>query len=226
MVTDIRTAEQLQTENEALRSKLAEAEETLRAIRSGEVDALVVATATGHKIYTLQDADHSYRLFVEEMQEGAVTLSPEGTILYVNRSFASMVGYSLDCLISEAFDRYVDPADLAYIHSILAGTEMSYAGRAINLIHQNGEPVPIYLSVTVVNQNEHLTYGLVMADLRLQQKHDEKMLFMQNLGLVLSHADDLVSGFNKILQLICTRTRWAMGEIWLPRSSDSNLGSS
>lgn len=216
------TAEQLQSENEALRNKLAEAAETLRAIQSGEVDALVVATPEGRKIYTLQDADHSYRLFVEEMQEGAVTLSADGTILYCNRRFAALLGYPLEFLISSALERYVALEDLRYIHSILT-EKRSHSGRTMNLLNRKGEAIPVHLSANVLELDNHVMYCLVVTDMRQQQQHDEEILFMQNLGLVVSHAKDLVSGFNKILELICTRTGWAMGEIWLPNSHTHTL---
>jgi len=42
------TEERLRSENAELRVRLEEAEDTLRAIRSGEVEALVVETADGH----------------------------------------------------------------------------------------------------------------------------------------------------------------------------------
>ncbi len=46
----------------------------MRAIRAGEVDALVVSGAEGEQLYTLQGADHSYRILLETMEEGAATL--------------------------------------------------------------------------------------------------------------------------------------------------------
>ena len=55
--------------------RLAETEETLRAIRSGEIDALVVSTTGGDRLFTLAGADHPYRVMVESMQEGAATVS-------------------------------------------------------------------------------------------------------------------------------------------------------
>src|ERR1700761_2243557 len=84
---------------EELVSRLREAEETLEAIRSGEVDAVVVAGPAGQQVYTLENADRPYRVLVEQMQEGAITLSENGTILYCNRRFAGLVGISHDSVI-------------------------------------------------------------------------------------------------------------------------------
>src|SRR5207248_5564498 len=91
MATSKQTPKQLAAENKELRRRLDEAEETLRAIRDGQVDALVIDRPEGQQIYTLKGADRPYRHFLEEMQEGAVTLSQEGTIFYCNRRFAEML---------------------------------------------------------------------------------------------------------------------------------------
>ena len=55
-----------------LKSRLAEAEDTLRALRSGEVDALVVDGKSGAQVFTLKSAAEPYRLLVEQMREGAI----------------------------------------------------------------------------------------------------------------------------------------------------------
>src|SRR5262245_26673483 len=79
----------LVAENAALRGRLARAEEALRAIRGGEVDALVLAgPGGGAEIYALRTADHAFRVLVEQMQEGAVVVSADGAILYANPCFA------------------------------------------------------------------------------------------------------------------------------------------
>ena len=84
------TREQLLQRIEQFAMRLEEAEGTLQAIRHGEVDALVVSGPAGPKVYTLQSADQPYRIFVQEMQEGALTLTSTGLILYANLAFARM----------------------------------------------------------------------------------------------------------------------------------------
>ncbi len=75
-----------------LQLRLTEAEATLRAIRNGEIDALLVPGEAGDQLYTLKGADALYRLFVEEMVHGAVTMTPQGMILYCNRRFSHFLG--------------------------------------------------------------------------------------------------------------------------------------
>ena len=84
------------TELQTLRLRLKEAEETLRAIAAGEVDALVVGGPDGEQVFTLQGADHPIGSMVENMLEGALTVNTEGTIVYCNDSFADMVEKPLE----------------------------------------------------------------------------------------------------------------------------------
>ena len=99
------------TGDETLRVRLTEAEEMLRAIRHGEVDALVVEGAGGSQIYTLRSADEPYRNLVEQMQEGAVVLTSRGHILYANARFAALVGEPLQLVHGGHFGRFVHASD-------------------------------------------------------------------------------------------------------------------
>ena len=94
-----------------LRRRLAEAEEALRAIQAGEVDAIVVGGATTPTVYTLTSADSPYRLLVEQMREGALTVSGDGVILYCNAAFAQIVQRSSERLRGAALTDFIaDPA--------------------------------------------------------------------------------------------------------------------
>src|SRR5437764_8407849 len=109
----------LAAEAQDLRTRLLEAEETLRAIRRGEVDALVVEGGRGEQIYTLKGADHSYRIFLEAMHEGAATLTAGGVILYCNRRFAEMVRSPLEDVVGNPLQRFVRPADRQELETVL-----------------------------------------------------------------------------------------------------------
>jgi hypothetical protein len=73
-----RTKAELLAENEGLRARLDEAEQTLDAIRSGDVDALVVSGPHGDQVFSLTSAERTYRLIVETMNEAALTVSLAG----------------------------------------------------------------------------------------------------------------------------------------------------
>ena len=81
-----KTKEQLIIENEELHSRLVETEEALMAIRSGEVDAIVVSGAEGEQVYSINSAETPYRTFIEEMNEGAVTLTRNHNRIHLSAS--------------------------------------------------------------------------------------------------------------------------------------------
>ncbi len=98
---------------QALRRRLQEAEETLAAIREGHVDALVMRAGHDQQIYTLRSADQPYRLMVEQMHEGAVTLGSDGAILYCNARFAEILGSSAKALTGQPFQKLLFSGDRA-----------------------------------------------------------------------------------------------------------------
>src|SRR5438045_3357211 len=110
------------SETEELRARLAEAEETLAAIRNGEVDALVVSGATGEQVFTLQSAEKPYRLLMEAMNEGALTVHPDGTILYCNSRFAEMVKAPVEHVIGASLFRFVDVEQEQFLRELLRNT--------------------------------------------------------------------------------------------------------
>ena len=107
---DISTADAYRRRIVELEAQLAEARETLDAIRSGEVDALVVGHADDRRVFTLESADRPYRLLVEEMREGAVTLSTDGLVLYCNQAFADLVATPASHVVGSRFERFVAAA--------------------------------------------------------------------------------------------------------------------
>lgn len=102
-----------------LRLRLAEAEETLHAIRTGEVDAVVTAGKGGLQVFTLEGAGHAYRLLIESMNEGALTLTPDEMIVYANQCFAQMVGCPLEKVMGSSFRRFLSAEDRATLRSLL-----------------------------------------------------------------------------------------------------------
>ncbi len=84
----------LQNEVQSLKTRLEEAEELKRAISEGDLDALIINGPEGELIFTLDSADRAYRVLVETMNEGTVTLACDGIILYSNRQFANFLKIS------------------------------------------------------------------------------------------------------------------------------------
>lgn len=107
----------------ALRARVGEAEDLLRALGRGEVDAIVSAGPAGDQVFTLEGADRPYRLMVETLPEGALSLTSDGAILYANARFAELVGADLDQIIGASITGFVAPHDAARL-----GDAMQRAG--------------------------------------------------------------------------------------------------
>src|SRR5215212_11739817 len=103
------TPQPVQDETAAIKSRLEETEETLRAIRQYMVDAFVVTRSGGEQIVTLNEADFPYHRMVEAMNEGAVTLIPDGTIFYCNPRFGEMVQMKPETLVGVQFRDLIYP---------------------------------------------------------------------------------------------------------------------
>jgi len=146
-----------------LNIRLEEAEETLRAIHKGEVDALVVSGPDGEKIYTLQGADEPYRVLVESMNEGAVTLTADGTIFYCNRRFSEIVRGVHQRIIGSSLQDWVCPEDQGLVARIFEQGKGSGKGE-VRLRTASGEEVPALLSVSPLNLNSVVVACAVITD--------------------------------------------------------------
>ena len=184
--------DELPDELEDLRARLADAEETLRAIRGGSVDALVVAGPEGDRVFTLEGADRSYRVFLEGMHEGAVTLSSEGTILYCNRRFAEMMATPLETVIGTPISRFLREADRPAFWSVL-GEGMKGVGKGELILDGKAGPVPVYLAASALPLGSGVeAVCLVITDLT-EQKRNEQLVADERLARsILEHATEAI----------------------------------
>ena len=110
---------QLLAENADLRARLEKAEQTLSEILSGEVDALFLSGGSGGQIFTLKGADQAYRTLIEEMSEGALTMTAAGVILYANRRFAEILKMPLEKVIGTTIYTWIAPDSQQILQSML-----------------------------------------------------------------------------------------------------------
>src|SRR5689334_13396275 len=134
------------TEIVELRRRLEEAEETLRAIREGEVDALVVDGPQGEVIYTMTSADYPYRLMIDEMNEGAVSVSPDSFILYSNRHFAGILGLNGSNASGVPFGDFIVPEMREQFLEDLQQAREQSIKREYTLSPGNEREVPVLMS--------------------------------------------------------------------------------
>ncbi len=154
-----------------LEIRLEEAEETLRAIRSGEVDAVVAQGPDGEAVYTLRSADEGYRLMVQQMFEGAATLAPDGLILYANDQLAAMLDMPLERVIGSRIQNFVVAEDAASLEAVLSVHDG--ARFELRLKRSDGSAVPAYLSAGWLQFDTTECVALVVTDLTEQKRSEE-----------------------------------------------------
>src|ERR1051325_2817013 len=158
-----------------LRARLAEAEETLAAIRNGEVDALVVSGAEGDRVFTLQGADKPYRLLMEAMNEGALTTQPDGPILYFNQRFAEMVQAPIQQVIGASLQRFVQEEHQPWLRKLLAN--LPGAGTKTECLlcaaQTGAAPSPVQLSLRPLEVDGVRAVAVVAAALSEGRRHEE-----------------------------------------------------
>ena len=165
--------EDLVKENGELHAQLEETREILTAIRTGTVDALVVEGPKGEQIYALHGVDYSYRVFVEHMNEGAVTIDSDGMIVYANRVFADLVDVPLEQTLGVELQRFILPADRPHWDELIRETNGEASRRELTLLCARGESIPVLLSARHLPIEPGQFYCCIVSDLRQQRLHDQ-----------------------------------------------------
>ena len=181
-MTDLeRRIEQLTLEKEELLARLQEAQETLDAIRSGEVDGLVVDGPEGQQIFVLQGVDYSYRMLIEEMHEGVISLAKDGTIMYANKFMAGMLGVPLKKIIGSLLDQYIHEHDVPAYEALLKRSETGCSFAGVRFKTGDGGFVPVYLSANRISNENMSIFCLVGTDFVMKVQH-EKILVEERLS--------------------------------------------
>lgn len=141
-------ANEQEAELKQLRDRLHEAEQTLQAIRNGEVDAFLVSGIDGDRVQTLQDTDDFYRLFIDEMNEGALLLSEQGLIIFCNQRFAEWVARAATQLIGKAFTECLSPGYEAPFAALFRGGLVGHAAGEISCLSSDGRLLPLRVALT------------------------------------------------------------------------------
>ncbi len=136
------------------------------------MDALVVSTPEGERIFTLQGGEHPYRALIEQMREGAATLTPGGIVHYCNRRFAEMLNVPLEAIMGGRMEEYVAPAERATFSGILGAGE----GLAeLTLIAASGTEVSVSMSAVSLRAEGPAAVCVVISDLTERKSHEAEI---------------------------------------------------
>jgi len=156
-----------------LQERLDAAEETLRALRSGEVDAIVASGPDGDRVYTLYGADEAYRLMVQHMAEGALTIATDGLILFANEKLASILAIPHERVIGSSFHDFLVPEDADIFSALLTHDQGVSEKGEVRLKAPGGAPIPVSLSVNRLALQGVDCFCVIVSDLTDQKRSEE-----------------------------------------------------
>ena len=213
-----------------LRARLAEVEETLRAICTGEVDTVLVPGKQGPQVFSLKGAEHAYRVLIESMNEGALTLTTNGLVLYANQCFARMVKRPLEQVLGSSFHDLLSAADQAALRPLLKRTAKSGSKIQALLHGGGGAQLPAHLSIRPLAKNgsKSATFGIVVTDMTEARRNEEMLRTLTHRVVQAQEAERRLVALelhDNITQHLCAiAARWAALANKLPLREKASRG--
>ena len=196
----------LLAENEELRVRLADAEEILRAIREGDIDAVIVSGSKGEQVFSLVGADSIYRLIVETMKEAAFTVTFDGKILFCNAQFGEFVKRPLETVVGHPLSDFVAENIRAATSALLAAAHQQPVRQRLVFQATDGTALPAHVAANVLNLPDGLNICVVANDLtelenstELIQKLRRQEESLRKKTEELSRANKELSYFNSVM---------------------------
>lgn len=187
-------AHRLSDELTELRARLQECEDTLAAIRAGGVDAIVVPGLDHEQVFTLAGSENAYRVFVEAMDEGALTVNAGGTVLYANKAFANLLGKPLGTVIGSSILGVIHPSNRSEFEAVFEQARASSGGRCeLTLTRSNGEQIPIFVSARSCVEFGDKAICMVITDLSEQKRNEQIVADGKLARLILSQAQEAMA---------------------------------
>jgi PAS domain S-box-containing protein len=165
-----------------LHTRLAEAEEALRAIHAGEMDTIVVKSTKGARIFSLEGNEHGYRMLIESMNEGALTVTDKGIVLYANRCFARMIRLPLEQVLGSSIHRLLARADQHVLRDHLRRSALIGSKFQVILHSGDGLRLPVHLSIRRLAKNGSAikSYGIVVTDVSEVRSYEDRLRNLTN----------------------------------------------
>jgi len=163
--------DQLEEQIAFLSTRLEEAENALYAIRSGEIDAVLVE-ADQEQVYTLERPDRPYRLLVEELPQAAVTLTGDGQVIYCNRAFVHLTGHPLATLLGRPLRDWVAPKSRFLFERMLNEGPFADTEGELFLERPDGEQVSGLFQIHCFHEGA-LGSCLVLTDVTRERHYEE-----------------------------------------------------
>ena len=159
----------------ATKERLAKAEETLSAIRNGEIDGIVLAVPHDDQVHALTGSDHKYQVIIEAMEEGAATLGADGTILFCNRRFATMLRLPHAQILGSSITQFLTAESNTLFTDMKTACRHQGVCNEMLLQAADGTQVPISLACSPLQDGESESLCLVATDMTTRNAADAEI---------------------------------------------------
>lgn len=186
-----------------------EAQQTIEAIRRGEVDAFVM----GETVVTLNNARDPYQVLADRIQQGAFTLSPRGRIVYANARLIRLLGVPADRLLGAPFESYVLPADRPALAALTGARHGRKNGNGnamqveVHLLRAAGDPVQALLSAATLADGQSMWLVTDLSEAKRHQASDERT--RKFLGMLAHEFRNMLNGMRLSVELLRREERAA-----------------
>jgi formate hydrogenlyase transcriptional activator len=158
-----KTRQQLVDELQELKERMKESEATLR--------------------------DLPYRIMVETMNEGAVSINSEGTILFCNQRFADIIKESMEKVVGSSIYQYFSSKNIKLFEALLKRGLKRNSKSELSLQAGGDNSVPVLISISAIRQEDiPRVLCLVITDLTDQKRNEE----MRTEEVVLNKSHDIL----------------------------------
>ncbi len=152
----------------------------------------------------LEESRNRYRRLVENLSDGLVTLNEREEFLYINRTFAQMLGYrARSRLVARAFLDVVSPRDRDRVRRGMKSWEDGTLSRfETTLMHADGTEVPVLLSGRALpSGSDSLPAGtlILVTDFAERRALLEKLALARQMEALSSLAGGVAHDFNNLL---------------------------
>jgi len=172
-------------ENGDLRARLDEAEDALGAIRRGEVDALLVESADGPQLYTLQGQEAETNRFRGEMlaqvSDAVIAVDTDERVIYLNAAAEQLYGFAASGALGRTLAmirgaRWLHPGDEAAAKAALRDRG-EWRGENIHVRH-DGTELNVESGITVLRAISGRPTGMlaVVRDVTERKRHENQVL--------------------------------------------------
>ena len=191
-----------------LRARLAHCEQILSAIRTGEVDSVLGAEPKTSQVFTLDGAERIYRVLIESMNEGALTVAPDNSILYANDCFARMVTCPLEQVIGSSLNRFLSVSDRDRLRPLLKRTAKSGSKIQVTFQACDGSTLPVQISIRPLSKasSSHTVIGIVVTDMTEARRNEDLLRALTRRVVEVQEAERASVAHelhDRITQLLC-----------------------